>query len=164
MVSALIPNKRIEFGIQAVSKIPGAHLVVAGDGPLRSEITAAAAQFLPDKFTLLSVAPERMPMLYQAADVFLQASKDEPFPLVFLEAMACGVPIVGHDMPRVRWFIGDDEFLADMDDPESIARSIQRAYDSFTPEGRQKRVEKAAAFSWAKVAGMYRDFFQEIIS
>ena len=47
-------------------------------------------------------------MLYQAADVFLQCSKDEPFPLVFLEAMACGRPIVAHDVPRVRWFIGDD--------------------------------------------------------
>jgi glycosyltransferase involved in cell wall biosynthesis len=163
MVSALIPNKRIEFGIEAVSRIAGAHLVVAGDGPLRGTITAAAARLLPDRFTLLSVAPERMPMLYQAADVFLQASKDEPFPLVFLEAMACGVPIVAHDMPRVRWFIGDDEFLADMDDPTAIAQSIQSAYRSAS-SGRQKRVERAATFSWAKVAGMYRNFFQEIIS
>jgi glycosyltransferase involved in cell wall biosynthesis len=163
MVSALIPNKRIEFGIEAVSRIADAHLVVAGDGPLRSTISAAAARLLPGRFTLLSVAPERMPMLYQSADVFLQASKDEPFPLVFLEAMACGLPIVGHDMPRVRWFVGDDEFLADMDNPAAIAQSIQRAYHSAS-SGRQKRVERATDFSWAKVAGMYRDFFQEITS
>lgn len=163
MVSALIPNKRIEFGIEAVSRIPGAHLVVAGDGPLRSEITAAAARLLPDRFTLLSVAPERMPALYQSADVFLQASIDEPFPLVFLEAMACGVPIVAHDMPRVRWFIGDEEFLADMTDPAAIARAIERARISGFA-GSQKRVEKAASYSWAKVAGMYRDFFREIAS
>lgn len=163
MVSALIPNKRIEFGIQAVSRIPGAHMVVAGDGPLRSEVTAAAAQLLPDRFTLLSVPPERMPMLYQAADVFLQASKDEPFPLVFLEAMACGLPIVAHEMPRVRWFIGDNEFLANMDDPAAIARSIERARDSGSM-GRQERVEKAATYSWAKIAGMYRNFFLEIVS
>ena len=163
MVSALIPNKRIEFGIEAVSRIPDAHLVVAGDGPLRSTISAAAARLLPDRFTLLSVAPDRMPMLYHSADVFLQASKDEPFPLVFLEAMACGLPIVGHDMPRVRWFVGDDEYLADMNDPAAIAQSIQRAYHSAS-SGRQKRLEKAADFSWGKVAGMYREFFQEIIS
>jgi glycosyltransferase involved in cell wall biosynthesis len=103
-----------------------------------------------------------MPMLYQSADVFLQASIDEPFPLVFLEAMACGVPIVAHDMPRVRWFIGDDEFLADMADPAAIAQSIERAR-SFGSAGRQKRVDKAATYSWAKVAGMYRNFFEEII-
>ena len=35
MVSALIPNKRVEFGIDAVSRIADAHLVIAGDGPLR---------------------------------------------------------------------------------------------------------------------------------
>jgi glycosyltransferase involved in cell wall biosynthesis len=163
MVSALIPNKRIEVGIEAVSRIAGAHLVVAGDGPLRKTIAAAAAQLLPGRFTRLSVSPERMPMLYQAADVFLQASKDEPFPLVFLEAMACGLPVVGHDMPRVRWFVGDDEFLVDMDDPAAIAQSIQRAHYSASA-GRQKRVNRAAAFSWAKIAGMYRHFFQEIIA
>jgi glycosyltransferase involved in cell wall biosynthesis len=163
MVSALIPNKRIEFGIEAVSRIADAHFVVAGDGPLRNTISAAAARLLPGRFTLLSVAPERMPKLYQTADVFLQASKDEPFPLVFLEAMACGVPIVGHDIPRVRWFIGDDEFLADMDDPAAIAQSIERAR-RFGFAGRQKRLDKAATYSWAKIAGMYRNFFREILS
>jgi glycosyltransferase involved in cell wall biosynthesis len=162
MVSALIPNKRIEFGIRAVSQIPDAHLVVAGDGPLRSAISAAAAELLPGRFTLLSVAPERMPKLYQAADVFLQASKDEPFPLVFLEAMACGVPIVAHDMPRVRWFIGDDEFLADMGNPAAIAQGIERARSEGSV-GRQRRVDKAATYSWTRIAEMYRSFFQEII-
>jgi glycosyltransferase involved in cell wall biosynthesis len=163
MVSALIPNKRIESGIDAVSRIPDAHLAVAGDGPLRNVISAAAERLLPGRFTLLSIAPERMPNLYQAADVFLQASKDEPFPLVFLEAMASGLPIVAHDMPRVRWFIGNDEFLADMDDPAAIAQSIERAR-RFGSAGRQKRMEKAATYSWEKIANMYRAFFQELLS
>ena len=42
MVSALDPGKRVEIGIQAVSQIPDAHLVVAGDGPLRQVIDAQA--------------------------------------------------------------------------------------------------------------------------
>jgi glycosyltransferase involved in cell wall biosynthesis len=163
MVSALIPNKRIEFGIEAVSRMADAHLVVAGDGPLRSSISAVAAELLPGRFTLLTVAPERMPKLYQTADVFLQASKDEPFPLVFLEAMACGLPIVAHDIPRVRWFIGEDEFLVEMDDPAAIAQAIHRAH-CFGSAGRQRRLNRAANYSWSKIAGMYRDFFDEIVS
>jgi glycosyltransferase involved in cell wall biosynthesis len=163
MVSALIPSKRVEFAIDAVSRIPDAHLVVAGDGPLRKAVAAEAEQHLSGRFTLLSVPPDQMPSLYRSADVFLQSSKDEPFPLVFLEAMACGVPIVGHDIPRVRWFVGDDEFLADMDDPAAVAQSIEQAR-SLGSAGRDKRFSRATAFSWAKVAGMYRDFFQEIIS
>jgi glycosyltransferase involved in cell wall biosynthesis len=162
MVSALIPNKRIEFGIDAVSRIADAHLVIAGDGPLRQMITDAAAKLLPGRFTLMSIAPAQMPKLYQSANVFLQCSKDEPFPLVFLEAMACGIPIVAHDIPRVRWFVGDDEFLVDMDDPAKIAQSIQRAH-AFASAGHDQRVNRASTFSWSKVAGMYRDFFKEII-
>ena len=77
--------------------------------------------------------------------------------------MACGVPVVAHDMPRVRWFIGDDEFLVNMDDPAAIAQGIERAHASASA-GRDRRVNKASALSWAKVAGMYREFFQEIIA
>lgn len=163
MVSALIPNKRIEYGIDAVSRIPNAHLVVAGDGPLRAAIAAAADKLLPGRFTRLFVPPSEMPKLYQSANVFLQCSKDEPFPLVFLEAMACGLPIVGHDMPRVRWFVGEHEFLADMNDPAAIAEAIERAFTSGA-SGRDQRISRAADLSWAKVAGMYRAFFEEVIA
>jgi glycosyltransferase involved in cell wall biosynthesis len=162
MVSALIPNKRIEVGIEAVSRIADAHLVIAGEGPLRKPLGEMADKMLPGRYTRLSVPPGQMPRLYQSADVFLQCSKDEPFPLVFLEAMACGVPVVAHDMPRVRWFVGDDEFLVDMDDPASIAQAIQRGH-SHGSAGRKRRVNKAAALSWLKVAAMYRQFFMELV-
>jgi glycosyltransferase involved in cell wall biosynthesis len=161
MVSALIPNKRIEIGIEAVSRIPDAHLVVAGDGPLRAPITETAARLLPGRFTLLTAPPERMPALYQSSDVFLQCSKDEPFPLVFLEAMACGLPIVGHDSPRVRWFVGDAEYLVDMDDHAAIAEAITcaRASDAVAL---QQRISRSKKFSWPRIVEKYRGFFQEI--
>jgi len=162
MVSALIPNKRIEFGIEAVNRIADAHLVVVGDGPLRSTIAAKAEKELPGRFTRLTVPPARMPELYRSADVFMQCSKDEPFPLVFLEALASGLPVVAHDIPRVRWFLGDDEFFVDMDDPAAIAAGIKRARDHASV-ARDQRVQRAAEFSWTKVARMYRDFFQDIL-
>ena len=161
MVSALIRNKRIESGIEAVSRIPDAHLVVAGDGPLRATIAEAAARFLPGRFTRLTIPPEKMPALYQSSDVFLQCSKDEPFPLVFLEAMACGLPIVAHDNSRVRWFVGDGEYLADMDDPTAVAKAIicARASDAMS---RQQRIMRSKNFSWPRIAEKYRVFFQEL--
>ena len=57
MVSALTPSKRVAIGIEAVSYIADAHLVVAGDGPLRQQIETAAERLLPGRFTRLSVAP-----------------------------------------------------------------------------------------------------------
>ena len=158
MVSAVIPNKRIEVGIEAVSRLPGAHLVLAGDGPLRDQITAAAGRLLPGRFTRLNVPPDQMPLLYNSSDVFMQCSKDEPFPLVFLEAMACGISVVAHDMPRVRWFLGEKEFFADMDDPDQIAQAITRASASSTSD-RDGRIKKASDLSWDRVAAMYMTIF-----
>ena len=97
MVSALNSSKRVEIGIQAVSELSDAHLVVAGDGPLRRVIDAEAARLLPGRFTRLSLPPERMPALYRSSDVFLHLSKAESFGNVFIEAMACGIPIVAHE-------------------------------------------------------------------
>jgi glycosyltransferase involved in cell wall biosynthesis len=163
MVSALIPSKRVKTGIEAVSMVPGAHLVVAGDGPLRDEVADAAAQLLPGRFTRLSVAPERMPVLYRSADVFLHLSKEESFGNVFLEAMACGLPVVAHDSPRVRWIVGDDEFLVDTGDIAAIARHIELAGDA-GPSKREARSRKVAAFSWPRIGKMYRQFLGEIVA
>jgi glycosyltransferase involved in cell wall biosynthesis len=162
MVSALIPSKRVQVGIEAVNQVPDAHLLVAGDGPLRRDIDAAAARLLPGRFTRLSVEPEMMPALYRAADIFLHLSRDEPSSLAIVEAMASGLPIIAHDMPRMRYIVGNDEFLMDTTNPTAVAEQIRRAQHS-SPCHATKRSIKAAAFSWTNIARMYRGFLQEIV-
>jgi glycosyltransferase involved in cell wall biosynthesis len=162
MVSALDANKRVGMGIEAVSRIPDAHLVVAGDGPLRQAIDASAAALLPGRYTRLTVSPEKMPALYRSADIFLHLSKEESFGNVYIEAMACGLPIVAHDSPRLRWIVGNDEYLLDTTDHIAVTKHIELARAS--PARREERAKKAAAFSWPKIAAMYRNFMQEVVS
>ena len=163
MVSALIPSKRVGDGILAVSKLPDAHLVVAGDGPLRDDIRRMADELLPGRFTRVSVAGREMPLLYRSADVFLHLSKEESFGNVFIEAMACGLPIVGHDTPRLRWIVGDDEFLTDTVDIASVAARLTAAQSSSATQ-RLSRIERSLEFSWTKVAAKYRTFFVCVVS
>jgi glycosyltransferase involved in cell wall biosynthesis len=163
MVSALIPSKRVEVGIETVSRIPDAHLVVAGDGPLRDKIASVASAALPGRFTRVSLSADKMPILYQSADAFLHCSMDEAFGNVFGEALACGLPIVAHDMPRVRWIVGDDEFLVDTNDSAAIAASLERARRSGHDASLQ-RVVRARGFSWDTIAGEYRKFFIDLMS
>lgn len=163
MVSALISSKRVAAGIEAVSHIRDAHLVVAGDGPLRRTIEADAKRLLPERFTLLSVAPSKMPHLYRSADVFLHLSKDESSSLAFLEAMACGLPVVAHDSVQMRWIAGDDEYLLDTENPLDVAQQIIRACNA-EPSRRERRLAKVADFSWNRLASRYRDFLQEIVA
>lgn len=163
MVSALIPSKRVGAGIAAVGRIAGAHLVVAGDGPLRQEIDALAAQHLPGRFTRLTAPPQQMPDLYASADVFLHLSKQESFGNIYIEAMACGLPIVGHDSPSLRWIVGDDEFLVDTEDEGAVVSAITRAR-AVPPEARPARSDRAARFSWTNIGAMYRTFLQDVIA
>ena len=162
MVSALIPSKRVADGILAVSKLPGAHLVVAGDGPLRDDIRRLADDLLPGRFTNLTVSGHEMPLLYHSANVFLHLSKEESFGNVFIEAMACGLPIVGHDTPRIRWIVGNDEYLTDTADLAAVASKLAEA-QSDTFAQKQARLALSAEFSWSKVAHAYRMFFQDVI-
>ncbi len=163
MVSALIPSKRVGEGVMAVSNLPGAHLVVAGDGPLRGDIQKMVDDLLPGRFTRLSVAGHEMPLLYRSADVFLHLSKEESFGNVFVEAMACGLPIVGHDSPRLRWIVGNNEYLLDTADIADVSAKLKEAQTDKTAR-KHARIEKSAEFSWSKVALAYRRFFEDVIT
>lgn len=162
MVSALIPSKRVDVGVEAVSQIPDAHLVVAGDGPMRHAIDSAAAKALPGRFTRLSVTPEKMPLLYRSADVFVHLSMDEPSSLAFVEALASGLPVVAHDSPRMRYIAGDDEFLLNAEDPNAVARQVELASKS-TPDLATKRSQRATTFSWPNMALKYQQFLKEVV-
>jgi glycosyltransferase involved in cell wall biosynthesis len=163
MVSALIETKGVEIGIRAVSLLPDAYMVVAGDGPLRNSIDALAEKLLPNRFRRLSLPPERMPQLYQSANVFLHLSQDESFGNVFLEALATGLPVVAHDSPRVRWIVGDGQFLGDAGDPAAMARLLELASRAPSSQ-RQAGIARAATFSWSKVGAMYRKFLRTIVT
>ena len=162
IVSALIPSKRIHVGLEAASKISDTHLVIAGDGPLRHEIKTAAAKLMPNRLTLLSVPAEQMPLLYRSVDVFLHLSKAESFGNVFLEAMACGLPIVAHESSRLRWIVGDDQFLIDTDNIADVTAAIKSAINS-PYERRNAAKLRALSFSWEKVGQMYSNFLRDVV-
>ena len=162
MVSALETSKRVAAGIRAVSEIDDAYLVIAGDGSLRAEIDQLAATLLPGRFKRLQVLPKQMPALYQSADLFLHLSRIESFGNVFLEALASGLPLVGHDSARTRWIVGEREYLIGSDGPAEIAEQIQRAR-SEPSVNKQARTARASKFSWNNVAFQYRAFLQEVV-
>lgn len=162
MVSALIPSKNVAEGIAAVSRLPDATLVVAGDGPLRDEMAKLAAEVLPGRYRQLTVPAADMPALYRSADAFIHLSTDESFGNVFVEAMATGLPVVAYDTPRTRWIIGDDGFFPDSRSPEALATAISEALAGSDAAAATNR-QRAQEFSWPVIAGKYADFFRELL-
>lgn len=160
MVSAFIETKRVLDGMRAVAALPGVHFAVAGDGPLREEVLALAQDVLAGRFTQLTLTADRMPALYRSADAFLHMSLRESFGNVYVEAMAAGLPIVGHDTPRLRWIVGDRDTLCDTQDAAMLTATIASALDQGlgTPDPR------AQAFAWSSIARQYRDFAASLVA
>jgi len=163
MVSAMIASKNVDKGIVAVSALPDAMLVVAGDGPLRSELKCLADEHLPGRFRQITVPAEAMPALYRSADAVLHLSQDESFGNLYVEAMACGIPIVAYDSARTRWILGDEGLLADPSHPSSTSDQLVLAMKR-TPADRDRLARRAEQFRWSGIAGQYRDFFSEIVA
>ncbi len=78
---------------------PGAHLHVVGEGPARESLQELAAQLLPaGTFTFHGYLPDStLRRVYDACDVFALLPLDEPFGMVFPEAAAKGLLLIGPD-------------------------------------------------------------------
>ncbi|WP_374293401.1 glycosyltransferase [Sphingomonas sp.] len=95
-LGALIPRKGHDIVLDAVARLPGVSVWIAGEGPERARLTERiAALGIGDRARLLgSVAHEAMPQLLAMADVMALASSSEGLANAWVEALACGTPIV----------------------------------------------------------------------
>ena len=103
VMNSLIPRKRVDHAIRALAALraqrPEAHLHVYGDGAQRAELQALAAELgITDAVDFKGHASDTA-RAWSEADVFVLASTNEGQPLVVLEALAAGVPVVSYDMP-----------------------------------------------------------------
>lgn len=163
MASAVIASKRVDLAIESVSRLPDAHLAVAGDGPMREEIDAMAAALLPGRFSRFTVLPERMPALYRSADAFLHLAEGESFGNVYIEALASGLAVIAPRSPHLEWIFGEDRYLSAGDRPQALAEALARGLQAPAAE-REMRARKADAFSIDSVARQYKSFFEEILA
>lgn len=94
----LLPVKRPLDVITACAQMPGdVTVAVAGGGPLRQDLEAAARAHNVRLHFLGVVDQQRLPEVYASADVLAVPSASETWGLVVNEAMACGVPCVVSD-------------------------------------------------------------------
>lgn len=103
-VGRLAEKKGVCYAIEAMRYVDNAMLVIAGDGPLRNELTAQADELYKETGKEIvfigAKTHEQLKEIYASADIFVMPSvtaKDgdkEGFGLVMLEAFASGLPIV----------------------------------------------------------------------
>lgn len=149
----LVPLKGHRLAIEALEGVPGATLLVAGEGPERPALEALiAARGLAARARLLGgVPPARMPELLAAADLMLLPSEREGLANVWIEALACGTPILIADVGGAREVLDRPEAGRLVDrDPVAIAAAAREMLAS-PPDPAEVR-RSAERFSWERNA------------
>ncbi len=111
----LVYGKGVDLLIEAVAVLPGMwRLVVAGSGPERARLEQLARELgVVDRVFFDGQIPStQMPAYYDQLDVLVLPSRTQPnwkeqFGRVLVEAMACGVPVVGSDSGEIPNVIGE---------------------------------------------------------
>jgi glycosyltransferase involved in cell wall biosynthesis len=111
------------------------------------------------------IAPEEMPVLYNAADLFVFPSLYEGFGLPVLEAMACGVPVVASNVSSIPEVTGDAALLVDPRDDGALCDAMERILKNGDLRAtlRQRGLERAVTFSWEKAASETIEVYEEAL-
>jgi glycosyltransferase involved in cell wall biosynthesis len=112
------------------------------------------------------VAEEDKPALYRGAMAFLYPTRYEGFGLPALEALACGVPVVGSDASSVPEIVGEAGMLVDPDDARSMAGALIAVVTDYELHEKLARAaeKQAARFSWEKCARETLHAYQDALA
>jgi glycosyltransferase involved in cell wall biosynthesis len=176
-VGRFVPRKGFDDMVRAMPSIPNAELVIVG-GPAQAELDfhpeACRLRELAKQLgvgrrvhLLGSVAREDMPAMLRSADIVACTPWYEPFGIVPLEAMACGVPVVASAVGGMLDTVVHDVTgrLIPPRKPAEIAAAINPLLrDSFLRQalGLAGRDRVCARYSWDRVAADTMRIYQTV--
>lgn len=176
-VGRLVPRKGFETLICALPRIRGAELVIVGgpaqadfaDDPEARQLQRLAAELgVADRVRLLgAVTRGEMPALLRSADVVACTPWYEPFGIVPLEAMACGVPVVATAVGGIRDTVVDDVTgrLVPPKDPARLGDAIASLLadrDRRAAMGAAGRERARARYTWDRVAADTERIYEKL--
>lgn len=152
-LGALSPEKDVGAAIRAIARIPGLHLVVAGDGPDRAELEGLAHRMAADRVRFLGAVADPVDVL-TAADVLVLPSRTEGMPGVAMEAGIVGLPVVATDVGWVRTIVQDGitGIVVSPGHTGALEQGIRTALDDQPRLGAAAREHCLARFDMAKLA------------
>jgi glycosyltransferase involved in cell wall biosynthesis len=155
-IGALSKEKRPLLAVEAAVRVDGLRLLVAGDGPLRGEVEAAA-KVAREWMQVLGSLADVVPLLH-VADVMLSTSSTEGMPGSLIEAVLCGVPIVATDVGAVSTVVGGSPGVVVPSD--TSAAVIAGAIDGALALKATAQVDES--FTWQVVAPVWLELLRVI--
>lgn len=171
-VGRLEREKGFQYNIQALhilrEKHPELVYLLVGDGAYRRNLEEEVKSLdLADRVIFVGYQPrEKVGAFYANSHVFSMPSKDESFGIVYLEAMAAGLPVIATEGEGIAPLLEENAVgrLVTHGDAADLAGKISELLD---PEvaGKlgQKGQEVAAAFTWERSARNLLDVYKAVV-
>ena len=172
-VGRLSVDKGLSHLLQAITLLPASlsesvHAVIVGDGDNRQALEAEAwARGLSARIHFLGNRRDT-PLLYSAFDVFVLPSRREGFPMVLLEAMSTGLPVIATRVGDVERIIehGKSGLVIDPEDTVALRQSLLTLLadtENAKRLGTAARARVEQEFSSARMAREYLALYERIL-
>ncbi len=173
-ISRLVSKNGLQDLIRAMPAVvrrhPDAVLLLVGDGPERSLLERSAKQLGIGHQVLFAgaVIHEETARHLLLAEVFARPSISEGLGSAFLEAMSCGVPVVGTPVGGIVDFLRDGEtgLVCKPGDPDSVSECICRLLENeelARHVSRQGRRQVERDYRWDSVAERIGELYDELL-
>ena len=143
------PYKGVHVLLQAMSQVPGARLILAGQGPEEPTYRALGKELGLDIEFHTGIDDDQLRQLYQRAHavVLPSVSRLEAFGIVLVEGMAAGCVPIASNLPGVREVVGQTGFLFPVGNADQLAAVLRTLRDD--PE----QVQQISARARMRAAG-----------
>jgi glycosyltransferase involved in cell wall biosynthesis len=173
-VGRLLPGKGLNVLAAALEKVKSEpwRLLVVGDGPERPEFEQRLnAAGLSDRAVFTGAIDfDRVPEYFHQLDVLVLPTETtrrirEQFGRVLVEAMACGVPVIGSTCGAIPEVMGDAGLVFKEGDADALTEALRRMLsdeslrDSLVVAG----LEQVKRYSWERVAEKTYELFRQVL-
>jgi L-malate glycosyltransferase len=170
-ISNFRPVKRIKDVIRSffyIRKEVKSKLLLIGNGPELTVACELVRELSLEEDVLFLGKQENVGELFSICDLKLLLSEKESFGLVLLEAMACGVPVIGTRVGGIPEVVADGTtgFLVDLGDVESVAK---KAVSLLKDDAKHKQFSLNAIkhvaenFHSEKIVNIYEDIYHSLV-
>jgi glycosyltransferase involved in cell wall biosynthesis len=166
-VGRLSPQKNLSALLMALRGIDAKAMII-GDGSLRNELKSQFDDLRLKISWRGNVPNSELPALMNQSSIFVLPSHYEGHPKTLIEAMACGMPVIGADSPGIRNIInhGLNGYLCDPE-PENLRSAIKNLLGNFSQRdflGKNARQYVVDNFSLEIILKKEYEIYREVLS
>lgn len=142
--------------------------LLIGDGPDREALEQKAEELESPVYFTGNIPPDNVYSYLKAADIMALPSTEEAFGIAYIEAMACGSPVIGCEGEGPSDFVehGKTGYLVPPNEPDTIANIVQHLSDNRTKieqMGDKAREYVLENLTWAENARQNEEIYQDAI-